>query len=329
MSSRPLRVFVINAPEAIGGVTWWRMYRPLQLMHRAYPEIQIIHNETGHLFPHHFQYIDIVLAFRPSEPAHVQGLQMARQAGVPIISDYDDDLINIPVGHPSWPAFREKEKYIRHCVAMSTQLWVSTPALRDVYGHPNTVVIPNAILESDLPENIGPASGIVAWRGGVLHREDIEISAFRADYVSTLSKIKQFIWIGYMPTWGKVSSSHANIMFEASHIDTRVWFSYLQHLNLQAIVKPLMPCQFNDCKSNISWMEATIAGAVLVTNYAGKPGWELACREYPRRESDRVQLWQKSRDEIVKNYNLIAWNEARYREILRTVFPSNNGHGTP
>lgn len=320
MSTRPIRVFVINAPEAIGGVTWWRMYRPLQLLHRLYPDIEIVHNETGMLYPHHFQYVDVVLCFRPSEPAHVAGIRMAVSAGVPVISDYDDDLINLPIGHPRWAFFKDKEKYIRPCVAMSTQLWVSTPALAEVYGHPDTQVIPNAVLPSDIPEEIGEHSGTVAWRGGELHREDLEIYNFRNDYISSLKKIRRFLWIGYMPTWAIVPDSKAQIQFESADIDTRTWFSYLRQQRLQAIVKPLMPCQFNDCKSNIAWIEATVSGAVCVTNYAGKPGWEGALMQMPKNEESRQFVWEMSKTNIIQNYNLQTWNEVRYREILGVAY---------
>lgn len=323
MSTRPIRVFVINAPEAIGGVTWWRMYRPLQLLHRLYPDLEIVHNESGMLYPHHFQYVDVVLCFRPSEPAHVAGIQMARAAGVPVISDYDDDLLNHSIGHPKWKDFKDKEHYIRPCVAMSTQLWVSTPALASVYGHPDTQVIPNAVLESDLPAEIGEHSGTVAWRGGELHREDLEIYNFRGDYQAYLKKIRRFLWIGYMPSWAVVADSKADIQFESTDIDTRFWFQYLQQQHLQAIVKPLMPCPFNDGKSNIAWIEATIAGAVCISNYAGKPGWELATKEMPRTEDQRRELWQKSREHIIQNYNLEAWNEVRYREILSVAYATS------
>ena len=314
--SRPIRVFVINAPEAVGGVTWWRMYRPLQLLHRTYPDIEIVHNETGMLYPHHFQYVDVVLCFRPSEPSHVHGIQMAVAAGVPVISDFDDDQINIPVGHPRWADFKDKERYIRPCVAMSTQLWVSTPALVEVYAHPNTVVIPNAVLESDLPQEVGEPSGSVLWRGSEIHREDLEIYNFRGDYLAMLKKIKRFLWVGYMPTWAIVSDSKAQIQLESTNVDTRAWFSYLRQQQLQAIVKPLMVCQFNNAKSNIAWIEATIAGAVCVTNYAGKPGWECAVSKTSPYPDDHAVQVNKSIKEIKKKYNLITWNDVRYREIL-------------
>lgn len=316
-----LRVFVLNSPEEVNGVTWWRMYRPLAYLHRIYGrEIEIVHNETGMIYPHHFLYADVCLCYRPCEPNHVRAMEMARDAGVPIISDFDDNVLDLPVGHSIWRIYARKKSYVEACIAMSAQLWVSTPALKEQFKHPNTVIIPNAVFESDLPNEPCKHEGVVAWRGSEMHREDLEYG-FRGEYERMLSKIKKFLWIGYMPTWATFQNpnSKALVHYETTWIETNQWFNYLRHQKIQAITKPLLPCAFNDSKSNISWLEATVSGAVCVGTYAGKPGWENVLKELPRNNDQWRQAWQESHDEILQNYNLEQWNEIRYRELLRTA----------
>lgn len=316
-----LRVFIMNSPEEVNGVTWWRMYRPLAHLSWKYGrEIEIVHNETGMIYPHHFLYTDVALCFRPCEPNHVAAMQMALDHGVPIISDFDDNVLNLPIGHSIWRIYGRKKSYVESCIAMSTQLWVSTPALKEQFRHPNTVIIPNAVFENDLPDEPAKHEGVVAWRGSEMHREDLEFG-FRGEYVTMLPKIKKFLWIGYMPTWATFQNQNIKtiVQYETTWINTNQWFAYLRHQKLQAIVKPLLPCPFNDSKSNISWLEATASGAVCVGTYAGKPGWEHVSKELPRNDEQWRRQWQESRDAIFKDYNLTQWNEIRYREILRTA----------
>jgi len=316
--SRPIRIFVLNAPEEVNGITWWRMFRPLQHIYfKYYPNIEIIHNATGMIYPHHFLYTDLALCYRPCEPNHVQAMKMAKDAGVQIVSDFDDNILKVPIGHSVWREYRGKESFIQACIAMSNQIWVSTPALKEQFQHPNTVVVPNAIFESDLPAEYPENDGVVLWRGSELHREDLG-GNFPYEYSRMLDKIKKFLWVGYMPTWAAIEKK-ADIEYETNWVSTNQWFQYLKSQRLLAISKPLMNCEFNDSKSNISWLEATQAGAVCIGSYAGKPGWEYCLKELPKNKEAHRQAWEKSREAIIRNYNLEQWNEIRYREILRTA----------
>ena len=108
-----ITVLVANQPEPVNGVTWWRMYRPLALMARQYPDLEIRWNRGGHLFPQDFFDVDVLLVFRPENPEHPDIMAEAKKWGCRIIVDMDDNTINVPVGHPiyqnllfssdSWP----------------------------------------------------------------------------------------------------------------------------------------------------------------------------------------------------------------------------------
>lgn len=322
MIHNKLRVFVMNSPEEVNGVTWWRMYRPLAALAVDY-DIEFVHNETGMVYPHHFLYADLALCYRPCEPNHVAAMQMAADHGVPVISDFDDDILHSNIGHPVWKHYRGKEAYVNACVALSSQIWVSTQALGKVFEHPNTIVIPNALYEHDLPAEPNRHDKTVLWRGSDLHIEDL--LDYRQEYSRLLPRIKKFLWVGYMPTWG-AQDKGADVQYETTWISTNRWFEYLRHQNLLAVTKPLAVCKFNDSKSNISWLEATAAGAVCIaSSYAGKPGWEHALRDLPKNEEHYRHVWEQSREEIRTQYNFEFWNEVRYREIVRTV----NGPAVP
>ncbi len=80
------------------------------------------------------------------------------------------------------------------------------------------------------------------------------------------------------------------------------------------IWKPLQKTQFNASKSNIAWIEATMAGGVCTTNFWERKEWANALSFFP--DEDEVQeAWERSRDSIVDNYNLREVNKRRFETI--------------
>lgn len=310
--SRPIRILVANGPETVNGVTWWRMYRPLHHLHKTYPDLEITYNTTGQLLPHHFIHTDVVIVWRPCLQNHLIAIQMAKQWGCRVIVDHDDDLFNMPVGSPDFEYFRQCKPFVVACLAMADQVWVSTPALASLYAHPNTVVIPNAVLPDDLPKEWAKNSGTIIWRGSAAHREDLEVG--KVNYPSILRAGRRMLFLGYAPTWAIIEGK--NVDYEPP-INIMEYFNWLRAQKPMAIWKPLVRNKFNDGKSNISWIEATCAGAVCITNYKDSPGWECAMREPSKYKDDYAAMVKKSISEIQKSYNLISWNDVRYREILR------------
>jgi hypothetical protein len=64
-----------------------------------------------------------------------------------------------------------------------------------------------------------------------------------------------------------------------------------------------------------------MSGGVCLTNYAGKKAWEHATAE-PLEYEAAVELWGKSRDRILQDFNLE--NTARQRmESIYSILSSN------
>lgn len=314
--SYKIRVLVLNEPEEVNGVTWWRMYRPLALLARTHAATLDIAWNRGVVLSSDLFSADLVLAFRPSEPSQLAVLQAAREHGCRIIIEYDDDLLNIPIGHPMHNAFAAKRPYVLESLKLADQLWVSTPALAACYGHPATTVIPNAVLPSDLATapNLGARTGV--WRGDKGPVEDL--AHWRDAYPRLLRRLDRFVWMGYMPTWATKVKSEATVQF-VQWVDTLRYLPWLRDLKALFFWKPLVDNTFNLGKSSITWMEATCTGAVCVTNFAGKPGWENAVAELPRNSEEFLDIWQRSRERMLGHFDLGAWNEVRVRQMLAAV----------
>ncbi len=312
---RKIRILVANEPAPLGGVEAWRIFWPLDLLERTYPDtIEVVYSR-GRILPSDFIQCDLFFCARPAEMSHFQVISTAKSFGKPVIMDFDDNFIGLPTGHGDFNELLGKETSVRQSIALADQLWVTTQSIADAYKHPNTVIIPNAILPELLPDKPNGNTGTMLWRGASAHIEDLW--TWRTEYERLSRRIKRFIWIGYLPTWAS-NVTGMNVEY-AKWVETQQWFEFLKAQNIAAIWKPLLPAPVNDGKSNISLLEATLAGGLCVSNYAGKPGFEHAWRELPKKESDFVDGWQRAADHVREKYDLRAWNEVRYREILKLV----------
>lgn len=310
-----IRLFVANEPEPIDGVTCWRMYWPLDDLERTYSDTLEIRYSRGNLIPADIYWADVVMCFRPSEPSHLTVLQVAKLLGKKILLDYDDDLTAIPVGHPGYWKLGTKADIVKQAVSMADMVWVSTEALKKTIAHPNAIVVPNAVYPEILPEKPADFKNKTAmWAGSDAHREDAD--AFKPEYAALLRVVQRFLWVNFMPTWATTVQSQAKIELSA-WIHTHIYFEWIRQNGVVAIWKPLITNQFNECKSNIAWITATIAGGVCVTNQAGNRQWENAVKSLPKTEKEFVSVWEASAERVRKEYDLRAWNEVRYRELLK------------
>lgn len=330
-----IRILVVNAPEHCNGVTWWRMFRPLWLMRRKYGDLDIRFN-PGQLFEHDFLNTDIVLAFRPSNPEHPVVLRTAKEWGCKILLDLDDDILNLPLGHGTFSKLYNRTDVVNNCIALADEVWTSTEHLKTVcaaanrdflsrmrreapqvdgWAVPTFTVIPNAVLPSDLPDRANGNTGLAVWRGSDLHRDDLEV--WRAQYAQILRSANRFVWIGYAPHWGKSDGGKPHVDYNVEGVEAKRWLAYLRSLRLAFVWKPLFPNDFNKSKSNIAWIEATCAGGICVTNFAGAPTWEHAAKELPKLDEYYIHLWQKSAEAVRQHYDLDAWNAVRYRQLLK------------
>lgn len=305
------RILILNEPEPVGGPTWWRMYRPLLALQRDYEEaLEIVWNR-GTLLPVDFLNVDLAIAFRPSEPAQIGVIQHCKAYGIPVISDWDDDLINIPVYHTMYESLGTKTEYVRAGLALSDAVWCSTVPLAAVLQHPNAKVIANAVEVADVAGSPSPAQNKVAmWRGHWMHYSDLWHR--EQQYQDILKRCKQFQWFGMLPPY---QHDREKVKFHPIQ-DAVTYFQATRALGVNVVWKPLMETEFNAAKSNIAWIEATCIGAVCFTNFAGKIGWKYATPKLSFDPDVMQGIWEESRDQILRHYMLQDANVQRLQSIM-------------
>ena len=123
----------------------------------------------------------------------------------------------------------------------------------------------------------------------------------------------KYVW-GMLPNLDHLP----NVRVEEYEVSIPSYFAKVKHLQLNGVWKPLVPCLFNDAKSNIAWIEATVSGGVCLTNYAGKTAWENAVNYMPTYDEAR-QIWQMSKERVLKDFNLVDGASLRAASIEKLL----------
>lgn len=330
-----IKILVIY-PPSLDNVGYWRLYRPLSVMCQMYPGVFDITYKAKDLNFGDIISSDVIITRRPwgqSAGYLVELLQTARQPGIekPVIFDEDDAVMMLPDTHDLYNDFSGeaiRKQYVDALMCAST-FWFSTPAFLEsipaILGAAPSVpgfVVPNAVLPTDLPDEPAPDEGLYGWQGKAIQAHDL-INGwdwYEANKASPL--IKQWVFFGWKPPLRHMENASGPPIPYMPNV-----YAYIESFKknpktgmfgINGMWKPLTDCAFNNHKSNINLLVATIGGGYCITNYAGRPGWEFASSELLPYD-DACELWQAAKADILKNYNLLNTARMRAESIFRLV----------
>lgn len=212
---------------------------------------------------------DILLLQRPSCEAHISLIKLAKDMNIRVISDFDDDLFNVPVHENDNMTLDEQKKNIKMCLSLSDEVWVTTPAIRKIYKpfNRNIHIIPNAHDNYRFPVNKKRAfnpTKLAVYRGGASHLPDLyqDIN----DIVSTIGDNKdwEFRFVGSRFKFIEDRTGNNHTYTKPSTL--MQFFSIYNDCNAPLAFFPLVTNQFNAGKSNICLMESTYAGGCFLGN---------------------------------------------------------------
>lgn len=326
-----IKILVLDLPQ-MTNTGYWRLFRPLDVMRQLYPGVFDITYKIKDLTFSDIINSDVIIARRPwgqNAGVMLELLQTARQPGIdkPVIFDEDDAVLILPETHELYDGFAKDEtrKQYVDAINCASMFWFSTPAFLGSMGQfmrrPDVpaMVVPNAVLPSDLPETPAPDMGLFSWQGKSIQAHDLNEGWDWYEANKTHPLIKQWIFFGWKPPLRHGPNAEGPPIPYMSNV-----YSYVDSFKkspakgmygINAIWKPLIDCPFNDHKSNINWLVATIGGGYCITNYAGKPGWEFASSEVLL-YSDACELLEASKAHIIENYNLEKTARMRAESIF-------------
>lgn len=288
---------------------------------------------------------DLVFLQRPYLKEHVEMVKMAKMNRKPVWVDYDDFLLDIPLDNPAYGTYMRPDVHsnIANILSMADFVTVTTRALKALYEQPvtaengvnlpmgqNVHVIPNSYdyFYHGLPvKNSG--NKLVTWRGTNTHDRDIQ------DYEEPLVEFFKanpewkIEFIGFRP-WRTIEKIGSQARFK-SPVDPMYYMDYLKKIGPSVHIVPLNDSIFNRCKSNIAWIEATVAGASVIApdweqwrnpgtiTYTSKGDFYAALDWFSKNQEILENKRKESLDWMLKNYNLVDSNKKRLTIIEQAL----------
>lgn len=270
--------------------------------------------------------LDILFMQRPYSDTGIKAIEFAKMLGKKVWVDHDDYLHGITIDNPDYAVYSNPKiiANIEQAMKLADVVTVSTPRLKEMYSRFNAFmeVIPNAYDRSYHGEPMAPGMNkVITWRGGSTHEASLmEVGDTLISFLEK-NKVWSMQFIGMCP-WrlAKKLPSNARIM---QHTDPFFFMKHFKSLNPSIHIAPLASTVFNQCKSNITWIEATIAGAAVIasdfsqfrqpgiTTYSSIDGLEDSLNDLSKDPELRKNNRETSLMHIMNHLNLSSINKQR------------------
>lgn len=310
-----IKVLVLD-PTGLNPATFWRLYGPFNRISRDYQDkIEVRYSDGRGLLLQELALYDVVIFYITLNQGISEIVQSAKAQGCRIVLDCDDDVFNLDMSTPEFQDYDTQKAHLTSNFLMADEIWCSTDFLRDSFKeHPGKqFAVKNAINPEALPDKPNTGARSAVWRGSANHV--IDYTHGREWFEADKKVLSKWMFFGYLPPFN-FTGVEDRVSF-IKRVPPEQYFSRLKSLKPEYLWKPLKPCRQNDAKSNISWIEATAAGAICVTNYDERPGWGNTAPFFFGKNMKKIQedLFYKSVDEIRANYDIADVNRLRMERL--------------
>jgi len=262
-----------HSPKEADATAFYRGAIPISHLARQMPDVNFV-NYRDVNWPRMAMHSALFLQ-RPSTNHEMMAVDIAKQVKVPIWIDHDDNLFELPKENPYYGHYQDVKMrdQIKKMIQAADLLTVATSELGyylDQFreGKSKCIVIPNAIPNHIV--NIKPPKEeprkIISWRGTGTHNKDLY--AFHDAIKRIHEHLPDFGWVFVgEPFWQTLDifNGRATVVHG---IDPLNCVDKLKSQLPMIHIVPLEDNLFNRTKSNIAWIESTLAGAVCVA-----PNW--------------------------------------------------------
>lgn len=246
-----------------GGCGWHRAFLPAKYSNGD--EFETIYHHGFKVGDPRFNDVDAIVIQRHVHPGFLDWIPVAKAAGKKIIYDLDDNFWCIPLGNPARKAYPKSViQTIEQIIKLCDYVTVSTEPLRKEIAklNPNTHILPNFV---EIPKPIVPRKDKhlrIGWCGSESHRKD-----FSSRICSALKHVQkkfdaELVFMGYFPS--ELQRDERTIFVPPVIPD--LYLDMMAQLQFDIGVIPTAPCLFNQCKSNIKYLEYSICGTVAVAS---------------------------------------------------------------
>jgi glycosyltransferase involved in cell wall biosynthesis len=278
--------------------------------------------------------VDVLVLQRPALPEHFGMLVLAKNMGVRVIVDFDDDNLSVPRDNPTYPQYCQmpiKEAILnlaRHCDVLT----VTTQFLKEKYGiyNKNTVIIPNA-LDNELLKRrqllTGDRENKFVWRGNGSQVKNLSTVSQCILNVNKKYPDYRFVFFGFEPF--DLTEQLKNHECPPA-MPLADYFNALCHFHGKCLIYPLHYQDHSQARSHISWIEGTYANMAVLAyknaeftrpgclNYSSLTEFQDTLEAIIRNEVDIQFHVEQSWNEIQEKYLLSHTNKKRF-EIVQAL----------
>lgn len=229
--------------------------------------------------PSDMDWADVMVFQRSESTAMYQNMMTAKEYGIGVIYDIDDDNFNMPAEFPQPSAYYHSPQVVRlltNFMCSADAVTVSTPALvaslaKNVDAA-NFKVVCNAI-DSDLwtkafwnHETREDDAVVIGWMASASHYIDAPlVGPVLVDLMEEYPnlRLKMIGWVGWGTIRGQLNDYH-------DRISTVPWIPLAdlpsQMADFDISICPLTDNPYNRAKSSIKWMQSSLVGAATVAS---------------------------------------------------------------
>lgn len=246
-------------------------YRLAPLFYIDHPRIKVIRKKyEGDITFSFFENCTHLILERPSGWHDLDVIKLAKQRGLMVITDWDDDVIHLPIYNPMFHHYEGAKKTILECISLSDEVWVSTPNLKRAFMlfNRNIMVLPNS--HNDFLQPVSAKKAFdrtgkkIFFRGGNSHEADVYENSEKWVKIIKKNKKWSFYFVGCRFIW--MEQRCGQNYQPVSNMPLMQYFEFMAKGNPQILFHPLSNNIFNKSKSNIAWLEGTYVGAAVFGN---------------------------------------------------------------
>lgn len=207
---------------------------------------------------------DVAVLQRQYDPEVFRGVQIMKQNGTKLIYEIDDDLFTIPKWNPAHAELSSGrvQRGVKAFLSICDAVFVTTETLANVYRKycKNVHVLPNSLdFDRFVPKPGVSSKKCILWQGSGTHERDLQILGGCLEQVHARQDSFVRVWGGH-----KLDGTyHVNpVSFES-------FYTMLAQMDAHIGLAPLVPCAFNNSKSNLKFLEYSAQNMVTIASNVG------------------------------------------------------------
>ena len=272
--------------------------------------VKDIKENTGNLLEY-----SVMMFQRPCTLNVFDTCKWAKQRGIKIWVDHDDDLLSVPPHHVNYKTYAgsERQGYVKGCVELADVVTVTNKALQEVYSpyNKNTIIVPNALM-SDKPRRKANDANVIAWRGGDSHRLDIMSVSKEINAATMRFRDWKFAYMGNKPVFLPKFPNVEHIL----PMKVQEYMDYLYNFAPKIMQVPLVDDAFNRGKSEICAIESVHCGSACIVPF----WWQIPSVKYTTPEEYATSLTLMLSGEIdLQKHNDLAWEYIQDNWLLEDI----------